>query len=72
MGQQREAEALMKDLASFDGHVARFLKAFPRFASWQVGKVAIAPSLSAEARQAIQTAGYLPQGLDDLVQGLVE
>jgi hypothetical protein len=31
-----------------------------RFASWQVEKVAIAPSLSPEARQAIKTAGYLP------------
>jgi len=27
---------------------------------------------AAAGRQAIETAGYLPQGLDDLVQGLVE
>ena len=69
---KRSEQALLGDLRNFDGHVARFLKAFPRFESWQVEKVAIAPSLSPEARQAIETAGYLPQGLDDLVQGLVE
>ena len=33
-------------------------------------KVAIAPSLSREARQAIETAGYLPQSLADLTEGL--
>lgn len=69
---KRSELALVNDLANSDDHVARFLKAFPRFASWQVEKVAIAPSLSPEARQAIETAGYLPQGLDDLLQGLVE
>jgi len=69
---KRSEQALVKDLTNFDGHVARFLKAFPRFANWQVEKVAIAPLLSPEARQAIETAGYLPQSLDDLVQGLVE
>jgi len=60
----------MKDLAGFDGHVARFLKAFPRFEGWQVEKVAIAPSLSPEASQAIQTAGYQPQSRADLTEGL--
>jgi len=69
---KRSEQALVNDLTNFDGHVVRFLKAFPRFEGWQVEKVAIAPSLSAEARQAIETAGSLPQGLDDLVQGLVE
>ena len=33
-------------------------------------KVAIALSLSREARQAIETAGYLPQSLADLTEGL--
>ena len=35
-------------------------------------KVAIAPVLSPGARQATETAGYLPQDLEDLVQRLVE
>jgi len=68
---KRSETALVADLGRFDGHVARFLKAFPRFESWQVEKVAIAPSLSPEARQAIETAGYLPQSLDDLTAELL-
>jgi hypothetical protein len=67
---KRSERALVNDLGRFDGHVARFRKAFPRFADWQVEKVAIAPSLTPEARRAIQTAGYLPQSLADLTEGL--
>jgi hypothetical protein len=63
--------ALVNDLGRFDGHVVRFLKAFPRFADWQVEKVAIAPSLTPEARRVIEAAGYLPQSLDDLTAGLI-
>ena len=62
--------ALVSDLACFDGHVARFLKAFPRFSKWQVEKVAIAPSLTPEARRVIEAAGYLPQSLGDLTEEL--
>lgn len=32
-------------------------------------KVAITPSLTPEARQAIEAAGYMPQSLEDLVEG---
>jgi len=67
---KRSELALIKDLARFDGHVSRFLKAFPHLSDWQVEKVAIAPSLTPEAQQAIAAAGYLPQSLDDLTLGL--
>jgi len=67
---KRSELALIKDLARFDGHVSRFQNAFPHFSDWQVEKVAIAPSLTPEARQAIEAAGYLPQSLDDLTLGL--
>ena len=67
---KRSELALRNDLARFDGHVARFQKAFPHFSDWQVEKVAIAPSLTPEARQTIAAAGYLPQSLDDLTLGL--
>jgi hypothetical protein len=50
---KRSAAALVADLGRLDGYVARFLSAFPRFSEWQVEKVAIAPSLNQEARQAI-------------------
>jgi hypothetical protein len=68
---KRSEVALVNDLGRFDGHVVRFLKAFPRFADWQVEKVAIAPSLTPEARRVIEAAGYLPQSLDDLTAGLI-
>jgi hypothetical protein len=67
---KRSELALIKDLERFDGHVSRFLKAFPHLSDWQVEKVAIAPSLTPEAQQAIAAAGYLPQSLDDLTLGL--
>ena len=67
---KRSELALIRDLERFDGHVARFLKAYPSFSDWQVEKVAIAPSLTPPARQKIAAAGYLPQSLDDLTFGL--
>jgi hypothetical protein len=69
---KRSEPALVKDLANFDGHVARFLKAFPRFESWQVEKLAIAPSLSPEARGVIEAKGYRAQSLADLTAGLLD
>ena len=68
---KRSAAALVADLSRFDGHVAGFLKAFPRFSAWQVEKVAIAPSLNQEARQAIEAMGYVPQSLGDLTTDLL-
>jgi hypothetical protein len=68
---KRSAAALVADLGRFDGHVARFLNAFPRFSQWQVEKVAIAPFLNQEARQENLAMGYLPQSLDELTAGLL-
>jgi AAA+ ATPase superfamily predicted ATPase len=68
---KRSAAALVADLSRFDGHVDGFLKAFPRFSAWQVEKVAIAPSLNQEARQAIEAMGYVPQSLGDLTTDLL-
>lgn len=67
---KRSEPTLVKDLANFDGHGARFLTAFKRFADWQMEKVAIAHSLWREARQVIEIAGYLPQSLADLTECL--
>ena len=36
---KRSAAALLADLGRFDGDVARFLNAFPRFSPWQVEEV---------------------------------
>jgi AAA+ ATPase superfamily predicted ATPase len=68
---KRSPEKLVRDLERFDGHIARFLLAMPRFASWSVERVAVAPTLDAEHRRACATAGYLPQDLSDLTEGLL-
>jgi hypothetical protein len=67
---KRNEAKLVGDLPAFDGHVARFLDAMPRFQGWQVQKVAIAPRLGAAARKAIQQHGYLSEDLVDLTKGL--
>ena len=68
---KRSEAALVKDLSRFDGHVSRFQKAFPRFENWELEKIAIAPSLTSEARRALEAKGYIPQSLEDLTAGLL-
>lgn len=67
---KRSAARLVDDLGRFDGHVERFLAAFPRYANWQVERVAIAPRLSPEQREVVRGRGYLPQDLEELTAGL--
>ena len=67
---KRSAGKLLPSLAPTDGHIARFLAAFPKLASFTVERVALAPTLDAAQRQAIQAGGYIPQDLNDLLQGL--
>ncbi len=70
---KRNPDRLIADLSRFDGHVERFLdtRAGRRFADWTVEKVAISPVLDGAQRQAVERAGYLPQDLGDLTEGLV-
>jgi hypothetical protein len=67
---KRNPDRLIDDLATFDGHIARFLTEQRAYQSWTVEKVAIAPRLSAGERTTISRAGYIPQDLIDLTQGL--
>lgn len=67
---KRSPGRLVRDLPKFDGHVVRFLDAFPQLKTWKVEKVAIAPSLDPETRAQITSRGYLPQDLTDLIAGL--
>ncbi|MGZ3457273.1 MAG: ATP-binding protein [Archangium sp.] len=67
---KRSPERLVKDLGRFDGHIQRFLTVEQRYRSWKVERVAISPVLSEDQRKAIQAAGYIPQDLVDLTQGL--
>jgi AAA+ ATPase superfamily predicted ATPase len=67
---KRSAPRLISDLRRFDGHVARFVQALPRYAGWAVEKVAVAPTLSPAQRAACLDLGYIPQDLGDLTAGL--
>lgn len=67
---KRNEAKLVEDLSAFDGHVARFLDAMPRFQGWRVQKVAFAPRLGEASRQAITRRGYLVEDLGDLTRGL--
>lgn len=67
---KRNPRRLFADLPNFDGHVARFLEAFPKYANWNVEKVAIAPRHSDDTRRACERQGYISQDLIDLTSGL--
>ena len=67
---KRSAGKLVASLAPTDGHIERFQEAFPKLASWTVEKVALAPTLDAAQRRDIEERGYIPQDLNDLLQGL--
>ncbi len=67
---KRSSGRLLSHLAHFDSHIARFLTAHPRYASWRVEKAALAPALNADERANIDQQGYLPQDLRDLTADL--
>ena len=68
---KRSGEKLVRDLRRFDGQVARFTQCHTRFHGWTLEKVAIAPTLDPVERRACADAGYLPQDLRDLTDGLL-
>jgi AAA+ ATPase superfamily predicted ATPase len=68
---KRSADKLCGSLAVYDGHIERFLAAMGRrFEGWCVERAGIAPTLLEEHREALRNAGYLPQDLRDLIEGL--
>jgi AAA+ ATPase superfamily predicted ATPase len=68
---KRSPEKLVADLPRFDGHVARFVAAFPRFGGWKIEKIAVAPSLDEPARRRIVERGYIAEDLHDLTRDLL-
>lgn len=65
---KRNADKLLNDLSNFEGHVARFLDAFPRYKEWKVERVAIAPRLSPQARSVIEQRGLIAESIEELIQ----
>ncbi len=68
---KRSPERLVADLSVFNGHIERFLHAFPRFQGWRIERVGLAPALSAEVRAKLGAAGHLSQDLADLTADFV-
>ncbi|MBI3411628.1 MAG: ATP-binding protein [Planctomycetes bacterium] len=67
---KRAADRLIPDLPRFNGHIERFFEEVPRYRSWKVERVSIAPRISIEIRARLQAEGHLAQDLADLTDGL--
>lgn len=67
---KRSPAKLLSDVTNFRGHVARYLEATPRFSSWTVEHVGIAPRLNTGERAVLERYDVLPQDLDDLTRDL--
>lgn len=68
---KRNPDRLLSDLAIFNGHVERFLDAFPKFSNWKIERVSLAPTIPAEVRSRLAAAGHLAQDLVDLTADFV-
>ena len=68
---KRSEDRLVEDIPVFDGHVERFLDAFPRYKKFSnIQKVSLAPKISQQVGTRLNTRSRLFQDLDDLVVGL--
>jgi hypothetical protein len=67
---KRSAAELVADVSVFDGHVERFLDQFPRYRTWRVEKVSLAPRIPEEVRRGLVAPGRFVQDLDDLIADL--
>jgi uncharacterized protein len=67
---KRSDTKLRAGIGNLNGHVDRFLDAFPAYRGWTIEKVGIAPELGDDSRRALAAAGFLGQDLSDLLRGL--
>jgi hypothetical protein len=67
---KRNPDKLVAGLKAYDGHIGRFLEAFPDYNSWRIDRIALTPIHTAASRTAVQEQGYIPQDLNDLTRGL--
>ena len=67
---KRSADKLVADIPVFDGHIQRFLDAFPVYNSWTIERVSIAPVVGPDLRTELQKRNRIVQDLGDLTAGL--
>lgn len=67
---KRNAGRLLHGMHSLREHVGRFLEAQPRYRSWRVELVTIAPRIDRNTREQLVAAGAIPQDLRDLTADL--
>lgn len=67
---KRAPARLVADINNFKGHVLRFLQAMPKYQSWAIQYVAVAPHLDRAQRKIIARHDVLAQDLRDLTKGL--
>ncbi len=67
---KRSPSRLLSDINNFRGHVERFLESFPKYRTWQVEYVGIAPRLEPGGRAVLLRHDVIPQDLNDLTLGL--
>ncbi|MCC6400370.1 MAG: ATP-binding protein [Flavobacteriales bacterium] len=58
------------ELGRFDGHIERFLIAFPKYRHWTMEKTAITTEHTPDTMKACATAGYISEDLVALTNGL--
>ncbi len=67
---KRSSGRLVEDVNNFRGHVSRFLEAFPKYKSWGIEHVGIAPVVDNEVRSTLRHYGVLAEDLVDLTRDL--
>ena len=67
---KRNAERLPGDMTRFEQHIDRFLSQKKHLQEWTVQKVALAPRITPELRDALLRRGCLSEDLADLCRGL--
>ena len=67
---KRSAKKLASDMPVFDGHVERFLTQFPKYDTWTVQRVCLAPQIPDDLRKHFEAGGRIVEDLCDLTAGL--
>jgi predicted AAA+ superfamily ATPase len=67
---KRSPSKLLSDVNNFKKHVERFLESMPKYRSWKLEYVGIAPELNTEERAVLVRHDLMPQDLHDLTANL--